>query len=431
MTTFTQKSTTHHNDAFDKITSLVDPYLNSNQKKQFLLSLNDNKTYSFIVNKSRIVNLDSLNLIPSNHKSKIDEITYYHNEIALGNNLLNKTGAIYMIDASSSIIAYYLKDLVINSGLVLDLCAAPGGKSISLSLYRNDLLFLCNDVSFSRAVEMNKNFNRLGLKNMISLSTRVKEIEKLDSIFDLIILDAPCSGSGMIRKEKKMINDYSYNKVNNNVLIQEELLSSADKLLKNNGLLLYSTCSFNVKENEEQIQKFISKHNYEIVKLNVDSSIIQTNYGYHLIPGIFQGEGIFFCLLRKKEKTNSPSLTNLKLNKIDDIETITYKNKSYAITRLYKEFLSLPLFSLGIKVFDDDKYSKTKYTHEFNILIKDKYQKISLPLNDAIKYLNGEKLSFNSSLKDGIYFLEYNQIPLGLGNKKGNNIQNLLPKRLK
>ncbi len=436
MTTSTIKyHTLQHNNSLEDnlkiITDLVDSYLNKNQKEKFLLSVNDNKTHSFIINKSHLVKNENLNIIQGLRKSPLDEITYYHDEQGLGNSIFNKSGAIYMMDASSSIISYYLKDYVKENGLVLDLCAAPGGKSISLSLQRDDLFFLCNDISFSRVIEMKKNFNRLGLKNMISISSKVKEIEKLNSIFDLVILDAPCSGSGMIRKDKKMIKDYSSRKVETNVLIQKELLSCANKLLKNNGLLLYSTCSFNVKENEEQIEEFISKYNYEVIDIKVDESIIKGKHGYHLIPGIFDGEGIYFCLLRKKEASPSIPLTSIRLTEVEGISSFQYKNNYYVVSRMYKELLSLPLLSIGIKVLDDDTYNKHKYTHEFNTYIRDKYPSINISLEDATKYFNGEKLSTNLNLKDGYYFLNYNEIPISLSNKIGNKLQNLLPKRLR
>lgn len=414
----------------EEIADLTSPYLPSSLKEKFLSSLEDNKTYSFIINKKRINSLSNLNLISSAKKSKYDEITYYHNEVAIGNNLLNLTGSIYIMDASSSLISYYLKDLVPIKGNVCDLCSAPGGKSISLSLQREDLSFLCNDISFSRVLEMNKNFSRLGLTNMISSSTNQNKISNLEGCFDLVILDAPCSGSGMIRKNKKMINDYSQKKVEINKIVQKDLLSVANKILKKGGILSYSTCSLNIEENEKQIEEFLLSHNYEIISLDINKDIIKGSLGYHLLPGIFPGEGIYFCLLKKKEgKINN--LTKIKLTQFEGINSVPFKNNYYATNNFYKEFLSLNIYSPGIKILDENEYAKYKYNHEFTLLIKDKYPKLDISFEDAKKYYCGEKLSTNINTLDDLYFLEYNKLPLGLGNKKGNNIQNLLPKRLK
>ena len=425
-----QQSHTKAKDNLETIISLVDSYLNNNQKEKFLLSLKDNKTYSFILNKNRIGDISNLDLINGVTKSNYDDITYYHDEKSIGNNLLNLNGSIYIMDASSSIISYYLKDLIPSNCVICDLCSAPGGKSISLSLQRSDFLFLCNDISFNRVVEMNKNFSRLGLTNMISASTYPSKIESLGEVFDLVILDAPCSGSGMIRKDRKMINDYSNSKVENNIKVQKELLSSANKILKSGGIISYSTCSLNINENEKQIEEFILNNDYEVIDIEVNKDIIKGSVGYHLIPGIFNGEGIYFCFLRKKGG-NKKELTKAKLNNVEGISSFTYKNKEYAISTMYKEFLDLNLFSPGIKIYDESEYSKYKYNFEFLYLIKDKYKKIEIDLSDSKKYFNGEKLKTNLDIKDDYYFLEYNLLPIGLGNKKGNMIQNLLPKRLK
>ena len=412
------------------ITDLVNPYLNDYQKEKFLLSLKDNKTYSFILNRQKIGDLSNLNLINGCIKSNYDNITYYHNEKGIGNNLLNSTGSIYIMDASSSLISYYLKDLIQGESLVCDLCSAPGGKSISLALEKDNLSFLCNDISFSRVVEMNKNFSRLGLDNMITISNYPNKISNLKEVFDLVILDAPCSGTGMIRKDKKMISDYSIKKVDTCIKTQHELLSVADKILKKGGILSYSTCSLNIEEDELQIERFLSKHNYEIIEIPQKENIIKGSVGYHLIPGLFEGEGIYFCFLRKKEG-NINELTRVKLSNIEGISTFTYKNKEYAIKEMYKEFLDLNIYSPGIKVFDDSPYSKYKYSFEFTHLIKDNYKKININITDAKKYFNGEKLNTELNIPDGYYFLKYNHLPIGLGIKKGNIIQNLLPKRLR
>ena len=412
------------------ITDLVNPYLNDSQKEKFLLSLKDNKTYSFILNKQKIGDLSNLNIINGCTKSKYDNITYYHNEKGIGNNILNATGSIYIMDASSSLISYYLKDLIQEESLVCDLCSAPGGKSISLALEKDNLFFLCNDISFSRVIEMNKNFSRLGLDNMITNSDYPNKLTNLKEVFDLVILDAPCSGTGMIRKDKKMISDYSIKKVDTCIKTQKELLSVADKILKKGGIISYSTCSLNIEEDELQIEKFLLEHNYEVIEISQKENIIKGRIGYHLIPGLFEGEGIYFCFLRKKEGDIN-KLNKVKLNNIEGRTTFKFKDKEYATTTMYKEFLDLNISSPGIKVYDDSPYSKYKYSFEFTHLIKDNYKKINIDINDAKKYFNGEKLNTKLNIPDGYYFLECNSLPIGLGIKKGNIIQNLLPKRLR
>ena len=290
----------------EQIISLLSQYCSKNEIEQFTLALNKAPLSAFILNKNKISNDEIEKLLPMVKKDDEDNLVYRYSkdELKIGKSILNFAGALYPMDASSSYISLKLKDIVKDKPLVADLCAAPGGKSIAFSIRRSDALILANDISYQRALEITKNVDRLGLSNIMSMSIDPMKLD-LGPIFDLIILDVPCSGSGMIRKEEKMMDDWSFDKVEHLLPIQENLLEKAYSLLKKDGIIAYSTCSLSIDENENQIKKIIAKHNdLEEIKVDVLDSVVKGEYGYHLLPGVYNGEGIYFCFLKKMTGSN-------------------------------------------------------------------------------------------------------------------------------
>ena len=190
-------------------------------------------------------------------------------------------------------------------GRVLDLCAAPGGKSIELALrMKGKGVLVANDLSYPRAKDLSQNIERMGLGNVI---VTANDFEKLTGryprFFSSILLDAPCSGSAMFRKNELAKEDWSYEKVLKQAAIQKRLLESAYALLSPGGSLMYSTCSFSKEENEDVILPFLSAHPDMKAAAVPDSPGFYHHpalpEGVHLYPHRYRGEGQFFCLLQK------------------------------------------------------------------------------------------------------------------------------------
>ncbi|MBC7959231.1 MAG: RsmF rRNA methyltransferase first C-terminal domain-containing protein, partial [Vallitaleaceae bacterium] len=190
---------------------------------------------------------------------------------------------------------------------ILDLCAAPGGKSTQLGAkLGNTGLLVCNDISPSRAKAIVKNIEIFGIKNALVLSESPKKLQSyFEGFFDKVLVDAPCSGEGMFRKDPSMIKNWEEMGVAPYVALQEEILPSADKMLKPGGTMVYSTCTFSLEENERMISWFMESYpNYELIKIPVEHGFSEGREGLteaiRLFPHKLKGEGHFVVLLHKK-----------------------------------------------------------------------------------------------------------------------------------
>ncbi len=408
--------------------SLLAPYCTEEEQEIFLSHLSDAPVSSFLVNTYREF-LPSFSLAKQDEK---DALLYRFDKIALplGKSVDHFSGAFYILDPSSATISHYLKDYLPKNFVSLDLCGAPGGKTISLAMRRHDGLYLCNDISYQRANEIRKNVERLGLSNVLSLSVDPQKID-LYPYFDCIILDVPCSGSGMIRKEEKMREDWSFEKVDRLLPIQESLLEKGYQLLKAGGVLAYSTCSLSVSEDEEQIKNFLNKHKdmeQIIIEERTGMKKGVSSLGYHMIPGIFDGEGIYFCLLRKTEGS-SPVLTAMKKEK-DGKVIFDYRKNKYIVDRMYKEFAKLPYLAPGVKVKDDSEHPKCEYDHAYSKIVDDILH-VDVDEKSAIEYVKGNEIKVNTSIQDGLCVITCQSLPLGFGKAVKGKIKNYLPKGLR
>ncbi|WP_029488158.1 RsmF rRNA methyltransferase first C-terminal domain-containing protein [Candidatus Epulonipiscium viviparus] len=193
---------------------------------------------------------------------------------------------------------------------VLDLCAAPGGKSTQVVAKLGPKgVLVANDISFSRARTLEKNLEGFGAKNTMIVSEDPKKLAKLwANYFDKIIIDAPCSGEGMFRKDEKAIKSWENFEIDHFCQIQTEILESAAKMLKTGGMMVYSTCTFATAENESCIEQFLETHaDFESVAVEIKNGLSDGfgNIGaVRLWPHKIKGEGHFVCLLIKKLGNN-------------------------------------------------------------------------------------------------------------------------------
>ncbi len=416
-----------HSSVFSE---LITPYCTVEEKEIFLSHLYDVPVSSFLVNTYTSFS-PSYPLIKQDEE---DDLLYRFdkNDLPLGKSADHFSGAFYILDPSSATISYYLKDYLPKDFTCLDLCGAPGGKTISLAMRRKDGFYLCNDISYSRANEIRKNVERLGLTNVLTLSIDPQKLF-LYPYFDCIILDVPCSGSGMIRKEEKMKEDWSIEKVQRLLPIQENLLEKGYQLLKNGGVLAYSTCSLSVEEDEEQVKKFMKKHP-DMEKIDIEERKGMNKgieeLGYHMIPGIYDGEGIYFCLLRKKSGS-SPIMTEMKNLKGKEEKAIfEYRKNRYVVDKMYKELTELPYLAPGIKIKDDSEHPKCEYDHAYSKVVKD-IPHIDVDEKQAIEYVKGNEIKVDSTTKDGLSVITYHSLPLGFGKNVKGKVKNYLPKGLR
>lgn len=219
-------------------------------------------------------------------------------------------GAYYVQEASSMFLWHICKTLFKNDTkkLVLDLCAAPGGKSTLLSNYFKDGLIVSNEVIKSRAAILQENITKWGSNNVVITNNDAEHFKTLNSIFDAVFVDAPCSGSGLFRKDKEAILEWSENNVQLCNQRQKRILGNIINVLKPNGYLIYSTCSYSQEENEEIADWLMDNFDVESVSIDIemDWGIIETQSlkhaanGYRFYPYLTKGEGFFVTVFKKK-----------------------------------------------------------------------------------------------------------------------------------
>jgi 16S rRNA C967 or C1407 C5-methylase (RsmB/RsmF family) len=216
-------------------------------------------------------------------------------------------GAYYVQEASSMFLWYALKNVAdVNARLrIIDVCAAPGGKSTLLtSLFPNSLL-ISNEVIKSRAAILVENITKWGSENVVVTNNDPSAFTKLEGYADIIVVDAPCSGSGLFRKDPSAAEEWSIDNVQMCAKRQHRILEDVLPALKENGLLVYATCSYSAAEDEQIMQWLVETQQMENVPLTVPAewNIVETKIadavGYRFFPDKVKGEGFFISIFRK------------------------------------------------------------------------------------------------------------------------------------
>ncbi|HEX8060200.1 MAG TPA: RsmB/NOP family class I SAM-dependent RNA methyltransferase, partial [Cyclobacteriaceae bacterium] len=230
-------------------------------------------------------------------------------------------GAYYVQEASSMFLEQAVKSSVdLSKPLrVLDLCAAPGGKSTHLlQLISNESLLVSNEVIRSRAMILSENIQKWGKSNVIVTNNDPKDFTELNGYFDLIVVDAPCSGEGLFRKDEDAMQEWSDENVNLCSLRQRRILADVWPALKENGVLIYCTCTYNEAENENNLKWLSEQKDIELIDLPHFPGVEKTT-GYRFMPHKVKGEGFFIAAVRKKSQERSIRLRpgNLKASKLN------------------------------------------------------------------------------------------------------------------
>ena len=231
-------------------------------------------------------------------------------------------GCYYVQEAASMFLDEVLHQQIVNgkwsNGTCLDLCAAPGGKSTLLrAALPEDCVLYSNEPIRNRASILLENVEKWGYRNHIVTNAYPKDYRKAKMKFDLILCDVPCSGEGMFRKDPATISEWSPKNVEKCWQLQRDIVNDAWACLNDGGLFIYSTCTFNTKENEENIRWMLSEFDdAKVVPIdtkpewNITGSLLEgfDEPVYRFIPGITRSEGLFLCVLRKGGLSPVPSL---------------------------------------------------------------------------------------------------------------------------
>ncbi len=347
---------------------------------------------------------------------------FYLTQDKCGNHPYHHAGMIYIQEPAAMAPAECVE--IDKNWKILDMCAAPGGKSGQL---RNKLcekgLLVSNEIIPARCKILTGNFERQGFKNtVITCMDSAKIAKEFPHFFDFIMVDAPCSGEGMFRKEPQAIKEWSKENVLKCAARQSEILENAALCLKNGGYIVYATCTFSIEENEMVIDSFLASHPmFEL--LPVDKSVKAAssdgisfegancknlNFTRRFYPHKSRGEGQFMALLHNKNITDYQPLPLRKPEKIDKSvyefldETLTdYKKENVSMYNgnpiyINPEYIldKGKAFCLGITIGEIKKGYILPH-HQFFMALGDKFKrKINLTSKgeEIIKYLHGEEI---------------------------------------
>jgi 16S rRNA C967 or C1407 C5-methylase (RsmB/RsmF family)/NOL1/NOP2/fmu family ribosome biogenesis protein len=257
-------------------------------------------------------------------------------------------GAYYVQEASSMFLWQVMEQLIganTSAKKVLDLCAAPGGKSTLLASYFMDGLVIANEVIKSRASVLVENCIKWGHPNIVVTNNDPDHFKQLEGFFDVIVVDAPCSGSGLFRKDPFAIEEWSLANVAHCSQRQERILTSILPSLKEEGILVYSTCSYSKSENEQIVDWLITEMDMVSLKIDLNenwnivevSSVNENGFGYRFYPDQIRGEGFFIAAFKKRGQTSFSKLNEIKLIKPNKLE-LTQMDQFFSAPNAYTFF---------------------------------------------------------------------------------------------
>lgn len=408
-------------------------YLSNENIDKLITSLNDKQKYSCIIIDEEKIDKETIKKIYPTliEHPFVKNAFLYDKELELGKSLLFEIGAFYILEPCSILVSHFLNPQ--KDDLILDIAAAPGGKSIHTSfLMKNKGQIISNEISSSRVEILSSNVEKYGRKNISVISTDTKTLKnQFPNTFTKIILDAPCSGSGMFRKDINMKEDWTYNKVLSCATLQKELIIDAYSLLAEGGEMIYSTCSYSYEEDEEVVQYLLN--NTDAILLDIPSFNGEyrssLNKTVHLLPFLYQGEGHYIAKIKKPntlKKINFPENKN-KYN-LDGEIFINNKNELF-LTNLLLPFKNIRVLRNGIKIGTIDKKLGLIYDHAYARFLQNNLSKVDLSKEETINFIYG--LTLNKTIPDGYVNLTYLNIPFALGKVSKNQIKNHYPKGLR
>lgn len=359
-------------------------------------------------------------------------------------------GAYYPQEAGSQFLDAVLRQLDLpESPIILDLCAAPGGKSTLIADFLdNSGLLLSNEINASRAKVLKENLTKWGKTNTLVSNNNPSDFQSISSFFDVIVVDAPCSGEGMFRKDLNARNEWSSANVEMCSMRQRDILSDCWNSLKPNGFLIYSTCTFNSNENEEIIQWMEQEFDCSIVSLDIENAKKgRDSIGFYALPHLIDSEGFFICVVQKndtqnyskKQKNKKSDLSSVNLidvnefiNTDEKLSIVKWREYAFAIPSKYEDeiyFLhsKLRIQKLGAEIGELTR--KGIIPNEalcYSSIVSNSIQRIELTKQEALFYLKGETFPLNG--KQGWTLVNFEGNSLGWIKHLGNRFNNLFPK---
>lgn len=368
-------------------------------------------------------------------------------------------GAYYVQEASSMFLEEVLRQTcdLEKDIKVLDLCAAPGGKSTLIqSLITSNSFLVSNEVIKTRVNILTENITKWGAGNVVVTNNDPSNFQKLPHFFDVIIVDAPCSGSGLFRKDPAAIEEWSEDAVRLCSQRQQRILSDVTKALKPGGVLIYSTCSYSKEENEGIGDWLLSTSSFQTIKINLSwKGIVETQsdkkgaFGYRFYPHLIKGEGFFISAFRKTDWTNEDKV--LKNNNKQElvpksflpvlaqwihppvgIHFVQWQGQVILLPDSLFQHLSILQSALYIKKAGVNIGAMIRNelipSHDLAMsgCVADSVNQIELNREDALQYLRRESFDL-VDVNKGWVLTCYQKVPLGFIKVMSNRMNNYYP----
>lgn len=371
-------------------------------------------------------------------------------------------GKYYVQEASSMFVEHIFRSVADEGARVLDLCAAPGGKTTLYSTLAGlGGTVVANEVIRSRAGILADNIRKWGLGNVVVTNNDPAHFAPLREWFDVVAVDAPCSGEGMFRKSPEARAEWSIDNVKLCAARQRRILADAWETLRPGGTLIYSTCTFNRLENEDNVAWLAENFDCEDAGIEVPAEwdIVRTEASgmrcFRFLPGRVEGEGFFACAIRKGGQKGRPANPKPRRQIFTDLP----KQPLAELRRWVGQPEYMRFAAIGDTVYGyyGDTYQDTKTVSEslnaihsgicmgqifggrlkpdhslamFHDLAPEVVPAAELPLGDAIKFLQKEVLDNLTPLAEGLNIITFRAAPLGWAKRIGPRLNNLYPRSL-
>lgn len=369
-------------------------------------------------------------------------------------------GAYYVQEASSMFLEEIIKQTcdLVQPLKVLDLCAAPGGKSTLIqSLISKESILVSNEVIKARVNILSENITKWGASNVVVTNNDPKDFQRIPAFFDLIVVDAPCSGSGLFRKDPEAITEWSIDNVMLCSQRQQRILSDVLPALKPGGVIIYSTCSYSIEEDEAILSWLTDSFSLSSLKIDISEypNLVETDtaggrYGYRFYPDKLRGEGFFIAAFKKpdthvhqteiKVKNNPVAVSKAEYSLLaplikNDISLDFFKWQDQIIginAGLLKDVFilqsALYLKKAGVKIGSFIR-GELIPDHEMALSVfpSENVPYINVDLETALQYLRRSDINISTSAI-GWVLIRYNQFALGWAKVLANRINNYYPR---
>ncbi|WP_039938545.1 RsmF rRNA methyltransferase first C-terminal domain-containing protein [Anoxybacillus gonensis] len=432
------------------------------EAERFFATYNEEKVHGLRVNTLKVSPSTFLNISPWELEPiPFCSTGFYYRDAQPGKHPYHAAGLYYIQEPSAMFVAEVLAP---SSGeRVLDLCAAPGGKTTQLAaMMNNEGFLLANEIHPKRVKALSENIERLGITNaVVTNETPEKLSETFEGFFDKILVDAPCSGEGMFRKDEEAIQFWSLDHVQKCAQTQKHILSCAYKMLNEGGTLVYSTCTFSPEENEQIIDWFLATYNdMELVPIEkehgIQPGVVRWTNTYNeqiahtarLWPHHLQGEGHFVAKMRKrgeaKRWNGKVATSNVSKAMQRDYETFinhiiqttiggtlyAFGTHIFALPYLCPRLDGLKVVRPGLHI-GEWKKNRFEPNHALAMALTKQQVQAHLPLTleESIRYMKGETLQTNGDR--GWILITIDGYPLGWGKEVKGVVKNFYPKGLR